>query len=159
MDDVDKIRAQWARQCPDLDTAPMGLIGRLARVSQHMSQAMAANFAAHGLSSAGFDVLATLLRSGPPHALSPGQLLATMMVTSGTMTNRIDQLEKDGLVARQRSLADKRSYAIGLTERGRAAVEGVLADHVKLQADLVAILPEDERVQLDGLLRSYLARI
>jgi len=159
MDEIDTIRAQWAQQRPDLDTAPMGLIGRLGRVAQYLSQEMEVTFARHGLTRAGFDVLATLLRSGPPHALTPNQLLATMMITSGTMTNRIDQLEQAGLVERVRNAGDKRSVLVGLTQAGREVIEAAVTDHVATQTRLVAALAPNERSQLDDLLRGFLAAL
>lgn len=152
MFDIDQIRAQWAQQRPDIDTAPMGLIGRVTRLSALFNDAMAKNFSNHGLSAASFDVLATLLRSGPPHSLSPNQLLATMMVTSGTMTNRIDQLEKDGLVARVPNPDDKRSIHVQLTARGIQRIDAALGDHVKLQAQLVQGLDLDDQATLNAIL-------
>lgn len=101
MDAVDRILKQWAIARPDLDTSAMGPIYRLSRVFYHLTRRMGETFARHGLNAAGFDVLATLRRSPPPHALSPGELMASMMITSGTMTNRVDQLAKAGLVTRQ----------------------------------------------------------
>ena len=88
MDGVDKILAQWNRERPDLDVGPMGLIGRLRRISRYLTREMEKTFAAHGLNDASFDVLATLRRSGSPYGQSPGDLQATMMITSGTMTYR-----------------------------------------------------------------------
>lgn len=159
MDDIDTIKAQWAQQRPDLDTDPMALIGRLMRVSQHLSRQMADTFAKFDLTSASFDVLATLLRSGPPHALSPNQLLSTMMITSGTMTNRIDQLEKQQLVKRIRSTEDRRSVKIALTDKGRRLIDEAVTAHVATQIRLVSALPAQDRAALDQLLRKYLAGI
>ena len=156
MYDIDDIRTQWARQRPDLDTAPMALIGRLIRVSAVLSQQMAKTFERHGLSAASFDVLATLLRSGSPHALSPNQLLATMMVTSGTMTNRIDQLVKDGLVARVKNPADKRSVMISLTPKGKVVIDAAVTDHVQTQARLVRIIDQGTQDGLNAGLQAYL---
>jgi DNA-binding MarR family transcriptional regulator len=156
MNDIDDIRAQWAKQRPDLDTAPMGLIGRVLRVSAHMSKEMAKTFDRHGLSAASFDVLATLLRSGPPHALSPNQLLATMMVTSGTMTNRIDQLCKEGLVARIQNPDDKRSVWISLTEKGRTVIDAAVTDHVQTQTRIVSGLSPAVQSALNAGLQAYL---
>ncbi len=156
MDRVDKIRAQWNRERPDLDVTPMELIGRFKRISQHLSQGMDKTFAAHGLNSASFDVLATLRRSGPPYRLSPGDLLATMMVTSGTMTNRIDQLEKAGLVKRIHNPKDGRSVIISLTDKGFAIVEAAVTEHVETQARLTSGLSAKERATLNGLLRKFL---
>ncbi len=159
MDEIDKIKAQWAQQRPDLDTDPMALIGRLMRVSQHLSQEMAENFAKFGLTSAGFDVLATLLRSGPPHALSPNQLLSTMMITSGTMTNRIDQLEKLALVKRIKSKEDRRSVLIALTDKGYTIVNDAVTAHVETQTRLVAVMSEKDKSSLNQVLRLYLSQI
>jgi DNA-binding MarR family transcriptional regulator len=156
MDPVDDILAQWRRERPDLDVTPMGLIGRLNRLARQLSREMEATFRAHGLNGASFDVLATLRRSGPPYALSPGRLMATMMITSGTMTNRIDQLEKAGLVTRSANPDDARSFIVGLTEQGFTVIDAAVTDHAVTQARLVARLPEADRAALDRLLRRYL---
>jgi DNA-binding MarR family transcriptional regulator len=102
-------------------------------------------------------VLATLRRSGPPYSLSPGDLLDTMMITSGTMTNRIDQLERAGLVARSLNPEDRRSVIISLTGKGRAVIDAAVTEHVETQARLVAILSEKENAALNALLTKYLA--
>lgn len=159
MDEIDTIKAQWAQQRPDLDTDPMALIGRLMRLSQHLSQEMAETFARFDLTGASFDVLATLLRSGPPHALSPNQLLSTMMITSGTMTNRIDQLEKQQLVKRIKSKEDRRSVQIALTEKGRTVIDEAVTAHVDTQTRLVSSLSHKEREVLDNLLQKYLSQL
>ena len=159
MDHIDRILAQWNRERPDLDVAPMGLIARLKRIARHLSAEMDKTFSRHGLNGASFDVLATLRRSGPPYALCPGDLLATAMVTSGTMTNRIDQLEKAGLVARRSNPEDGRSLIISLTEKGLALVEAAVTDHLATQTRLTSLLSDDERATLDRLLRTYLARL
>lgn len=157
MDKVDAIIAQWHRERPDLDVGPMETIGRLGRLARHLSREMEKTFAAHGLSAPGFDVLATLRRSGAPYALSPGDLLATTMVTSGSMTNRIDQLEKAGLVERRQNPEDRRSVVISLTETGFATIDACVTAHVETQARLLATLTPADKATLDGLLRSWLA--
>ena len=158
MDHVDRILEQWNRERPDLDVAPMGLLGRIARLRTHLAREVEQTLAAHGLNSATFDVLATLRRSGPPYALSPGDLLATTMVSSGTMTNRLDQLEKAGLVARTHNPEDRRSVIIALTEKGRTVVDEAVTAHVANQHRLVETLSPEERAALDGLLRIFLGR-
>ena len=136
----------------------MGLLGRIARLRTHLAREVEQTLAAHGLNSATFDVLATLRRSGPPYALSPGDLLATTMVSSGTMTNRLDQLEKAGLVARTHNPEDRRSVIIALTEKGHTVVDEAVTAHVANQHRLVETLLPTEREQLDGLLRTFLGR-
>ncbi|WP_095590040.1 MarR family winged helix-turn-helix transcriptional regulator [Actibacterium ureilyticum] len=157
MFDIEDIRAQWAKQRPDIDTGPMGLIGRVVRLSTLYSEQMGKTFAKHGLTAASFDVLATLLRSGPPHALSPNQLLATMMVTSGTMTNRIDQLEKDGFVARVPNPQDKRSVHVKLTASGIRKIDAAVSDHVVVQKRLVEGLSELDQSELNTILDKCLS--
>jgi DNA-binding MarR family transcriptional regulator len=159
MDRVDEILAQWNRERPDLDVAPMGLIGRITRLSLHLTREMEKTFVEYGLNRATFDVLATLRRSAPPHALSPGELMESMMVTSGTMTNRIDQLEKAGLITRRQNPDDGRSVIIGLTERGFAVIDAAVTAHVATQARLVSGLSPAERAALDQALRTFLSRL
>jgi len=134
----------------------MKLVGRFLRLNQHLNQGMAKTFAAHGLNLASFDVLATLRRAGAPYALSPNDLLATMMVTSGTMTNRVDQLSKLGLVERKQNPKDARSVIISLTEKGFTIVDSAVTDHVATQARLTSALSADEQEQLNGLLKKFL---
>ena len=159
MDETDKILAQWRSVRPDLDVAPMGLIGRLKRINQHLSREMDKTFAKHGLNLASFDVLATLRRSGPPYRLSPGDLLATMMVTSGTMTNRIDQLCKVGLVERIHNPDDGRSVIILLTDKGFDIIETTVTAHVHTQARLTQSLSIEESAALNKLLTKYLSNL
>jgi len=135
----------------------MGLLGRLARLRAHLAREIEKIFTEHGLTSASFDVLAALRRSGPPFQLSPGDLMATTMVTSGTMTNRIDQLEKAGLVERLDNPDDRRGVIIGLTEEGLKRVEAAVTDHVANQHRLLESLETKDRQALDALLRKLLA--
>jgi DNA-binding MarR family transcriptional regulator len=156
LDRVDHILAQWRRERPDLDVEPMALLGRLNRLTTHLAREVETVLLKHGLSSSAFDVLATLRRSGSPYRLSPGDLLAMTMVSSGTMTNRIDQLEKAGLVERIHNPNDRRSVLISLTERGFAIVEEAAGAHVENQHRLVAGLSEEERATLNQLLKRFL---
>lgn len=157
MDHIDQILRQWNRERPDLDVGPMGVIGRIRRLGAYLSREMEKTFAEYGLTSAGFDVLATLRRSGPPYSLSPGDLLNTMMITSGTMTHRVDQLEKAGLVSRTHNPEDRRSVIISLTEKGFAVIDAAVTAHVQTQARLTGVLSEEEMAALDSLLAKYLA--
>jgi len=157
MDHVDAILAQWRRERPDLDVEPMGLLGRMTRLTTHLRHEIERTLADHDLSAPSFDILATLRRSGAPYRLSPGELLATTMVTSGTMTNRIDQLEKIGLVARSPNPEDGRGVLVGLTAAGLERIEAALADHVATQHRVVSGLDPDACRALDALLARWLA--
>ncbi|MEB2848039.1 MarR family winged helix-turn-helix transcriptional regulator [Endobacterium cereale] len=154
MDQVDKVIEQWREVRPDLDTSTMGPIGRLTRAMKFMQAAAEQTFAAYNLNMAGFDVLSALRRSGSPYALSPGDLLASMMITSGTMTNRIDQLEKAGLVKRENDPNDARKAIVRLTPEGLQRIEGAIVEHIDTQRELLLSgLTEKEVTQLDKLLR------
>ncbi len=159
MDHVDKILSQWRQERPDLDIAPMGLIGRMKRLTLCLSREMEKTWAQFGLNAASFDVLATLRRSGAPFSLSPSDLIASTMVTSGTMTNRIDRLEKAGLVVRKQSPEDGRSFQVSLTDQGFEVIDAAVAAHVKTQERLVSGLTPQERSALDGLLKSFLGAV
>ncbi|MYN12589.1 MarR family transcriptional regulator [Pusillimonas sp. TS35] len=158
MDAIDKILLQWKQERPDLDVGPMGTIGRIKRLNQHLVRSMETTWAEYGLNAASFDVLATLRRAGSPHALSPGDLMASTMVTSGTMTHRIDQLEKAGLVERVKNPDDGRGFLISLSSNGYKLIDKAVTAHVETQARLVATLTDEQRSQLDDLLRQFLAR-
>ncbi|NIZ61033.1 MarR family transcriptional regulator [Sedimentitalea sp. CY04] len=140
MDHVDFITRQWEKERPDLDVTAMGIIGRVARLYLAYQKEMHKTFAEHGLNAAKFDVLATLRRAGDPYTLSPGVLLERTMVASGTMTNRIDRLESDGLVKRSTNPADSRSFLVGLTETGLSLIDKVVTEHVQTQASMIADL-------------------
>jgi DNA-binding MarR family transcriptional regulator len=157
MDKIDKIIKQWNTERPDLDVTAMSLIGRVKRVNGHLTKGMGETFAKHNLNLASFDVLATLRRSGSPFALSPNELLQTMMVTSGTMTNRIDQLVKVGLVERLTNPKDGRGFIISLTDTGMQVIDQTVTEHVQTQAELIKGLSSDEQQQLNRLLQKFLA--
>lgn len=156
---LDDIRAQWAAERPELDTAPMALIGRMGRVARALTAEMEATFARHGLNGASFDLLATLRRAGPPYALSAGELMARMMITSGTVTNRINRLEVQGLVERRADKDDARRAIVGLTDAGFAVIDRAVEDHVATQHRLTALLSREEFAQLDTVLEDWLGRL
>jgi DNA-binding MarR family transcriptional regulator len=159
MDHVDAILRQWRSERPDLDVTAMGTTGRINRLSGLFVREMEKTWARFGLHHAAFDVLATLRRSGPPYALSPGELITRTMVTSGTMTNRIDQLEKAGWVRRTQKEQDKRRFQIALTPQGRALIDRALAEHVKTLRRLTDGIAPKELTTLNGLLGKMLLNL
>ena len=156
-DHVDRILAQWRRERPELDVEPMGILGRLKRLTTHIGREVDEVLLKHGLSSSAFDVLATLRRSGAPYRLSPGELLDMTMVSSGTMTNRIDQLEKAGFVERMLNPEDRRSVLIALTGKGFATVEEAVGAHVANQHRLTRNLTAEDKAEFDRLLTKFLS--
>ena len=156
-DDVDDIVATWQRERPDLDVSPLQVLSRVSRLARHLDRARRAAFAAHGLETWEFDVLSALRRQGPPYQLSPGSLLRATLVTSGTMTNRIDRLAAAGLVSRHRDARDKRGVLVQLTERGRSTVDAALVDLLARERELLTGLDAGRQHELASLLRVLLA--
>jgi DNA-binding MarR family transcriptional regulator len=157
-DEVDTIVEAWRRERPDLDVTPMEVLSRISRLARHLDRVRASAFSAHQLESWEFDVLAALRRSGPPYRLSPGRLLRETMVTSGTMTNRVDRLAARGLVARQDHPDDRRGVLVQLTEAGSEAVDAALAKLLAAEHEILAALDVTEHDQLARSLRLLLAR-
>ena len=155
-DGVDLILEQWRRERPDLDATPMGVIGRISRLSRELERRLEPVYARHGLESGLFDVLATLRRAGPPHRLRPTDLAESLMLTSSGATKRLDRLEQAGLIARRPDPSDRRGILIELTPAGRRLVDSTVAEHVANESNLLSALTRAERLQLASLLRKLL---
>lgn len=155
-DEVDRLVGAWRAERPELDVDPLHVLSRVSRLARHLDRARRAVFAAHDLESWEFDVLTALRRAGTPYQLNPGQLLRATLVTSGTMTNRIDRLAAAGLVERHPDPQDKRGVQVRLTETGRARVDAAFNDLLDREHDLLAALSEADRKHLADLLRTLL---
>ncbi|MFJ8647184.1 MarR family winged helix-turn-helix transcriptional regulator [Streptomyces sp. NPDC093546] len=156
-DPVDAITAQWAVVRPDLDTVPMAVFGRVYRLAHSIGARVDKAYAPFGVSRGEFDVLATLRRSGEPYTLSPRELSATLMLTTGGMTGRLDKLERAGLLTRNPDPNDRRGLRVTLTERGRELVDEAVAAGLAVQREaLEAALDPAEAEQLSALLRKLL---
>ncbi|MCR4512478.1 MarR family winged helix-turn-helix transcriptional regulator [Aeromicrobium sp. 50.2.37] len=153
-DEVDDIVAAWQRERPDLDTTPMQVLSRVTRLARHLDRARRAAFAAHSLEPWEFDVLSALRRSGPPYQLSPGRLVTETLVTSGTMTNRVDRLTERGLVSREADPADRRGVQVTLTAAGRSAVDAALDELLEQERSLLSSLPPRDAEALAASLRT-----
>jgi DNA-binding MarR family transcriptional regulator len=156
-DEVDELVAAWRVQRPDLDVAPLQVLSRVSRLARHLDIARRSAFTGHGLEAWEFDVLSALRRAGPPFQLTPGALLRATLVTSGTMTNRIDRLAAAGLVRREPDPRDRRGVLVTLTDQGQAVVDAALTDLLDREQALLAGLGEGQRQQLADLLRTLLA--
>jgi DNA-binding MarR family transcriptional regulator len=157
-DEVDQILEDWGRERADLDIAPLAVLSRVTRLARHLDRARQTAFAAHDLESWEFDVLAALRRAGPPYELSPGRLVDVTLVTSGTMTNRVDRLEARGLVRRGPDPSDRRGVLVRLTPSGQQAVDGALADLLDRERELLAGLDVAQQDHLADLLRRLLGQ-
>ena len=160
MDRAAKAVEQWKRERPDLDVSPMLVLGRLNEASSLIARdRLAPLFARFGLQAGEFDVLATLRRSGAPYALTPTALYEATMVTSGAMTNRLDRLEKAGLIERGPHPNDRRGIVVQLTEKGLALIDEALTAHVANEHEILAGLSDTERETLSRLLEKLIGSV
>ena len=159
-DRVARIQAEWARERPDVDTGPQGVIGRLHRIANHLTGELTLLYAQYGLSEGEFDVLAALRRAGAPYERAPGEIALHTMVTTGAVTKRVDRLEQAGLVRRRRSDDDGRGRVVRLTPAGKRLIDKAFAAHMANEQRLLneALTPADAQ-QLERLLAAWLARI
>ncbi len=155
-DRVWRIQQEWARERPDLDVSPQGVIGRLHRLAAFLTEELSTVYRRHGLGEGDFDVLATLRRAGTPYERTAGELAEHTMVTTGAMTKRIDRLEGAGLVGRRTSDSDGRGRVIGLTPAGRELIDAAFTDHMANEHRLVGQLTPAEADQLALLLKKWL---
>jgi len=157
VDEVDRIIEAWQHERPDLDVTPLHILSRVLRLARHLDLTRGSTFAQHGLEGWGFEVLSALRRAGAPYQLSPGQLVAQTLVTSGTMTNRVDRLAARGLVGRGPDPNDRRGVKVTLTAAGRVLIDDAMADLLDRERILLNQLPPSERERLTELLRRLLS--
>lgn len=157
-DEVDRIVAAWRRERPDLDLEPLTVFSRVDRLARHLDRARRAAFAHAHLETWEFDVLSALRRAGDPYRLSPGALVTQTLVTSGTMTNRIDRLESRGLVERRRSPDDRRGILVELTTDGLDRVDTAMTDLLAVETRVLDTLAPAERPALAALLRTVVGQ-
>ena len=158
-DRVDEIVERWETIRPELDAGPMLVIGRIARLAAVLDERLRPPFAAAGLAAGDFDLLAALRRQGPPHAASPGDLAAAMLVTTGATTKRIDRLERQGYVTRRTATTDRRGRVVALTTAGRRLTDRLIARHLDNEAALLGGLTTNQRDQLARLLKTLAASL
>jgi DNA-binding MarR family transcriptional regulator len=156
-DEVDRLVTAWRAERPDLDVEPLEVLSRVSRLAKHLDRARRDAFDEHDLEPWEFDVLTALRRGGKPYELSPGALLRATLVTSGTMTNRIDRLAQAGLVRRRPDPEDRRGVLVSLTELGLERVDAAFAGLLRREHELLAGLPVPSRQSLAALLRTLLA--
>ncbi len=152
-DEVDRIVGAWQRERPDLDFEPLQVLSRVDRLSRHLDRARRAAFAASRLESWEFDVLSALRRAGKPYELSPKALLQQTLVSSGTMTNRIDRLVERELVERRADPGDGRGILVTMTPAGQSRVDAAISTLLVSEAELLDALNSAEQERVAALLR------
>jgi len=152
-DEVDELVEAWHRERADLDLAPVEVFSRVGRLARLLDKARRDAFSAHSIETWEFDVLAALRRAGKPYQLTPGALLRQTLVTSGTMTNRVDRLAQRGFVERSPDPRDRRGVLVTLTAAGKRTVDGAFESLLASERDLLAHLSDDDHAQLAALLK------
>ncbi|AUA59157.1 Multiple antibiotic resistance protein marR [Achromobacter spanius] len=155
---VDLVISQWSTECPTQDFAAMAVITRVFRLNAFATRNVNRSFRRHNLHQGEFDVLATLYRTGAPHAMNPQKLVDALLLTSGAMTNRLDRLEQAGLLVRNPNPDDRRGIIVSLTAEGLRVIKLVLKDYLKDLGELLDPLSVAERKQLAGLLKKLLLK-
>lgn len=157
MDAIDRVVEQWAKEKPELETEPMAMMGRIMRIAKYMETQVAELHKKYDMKLGEFDVLATLRRSGKPYRLTPSELIGSMMLTSGAMTNRLDKLEAKGLISREHSKEDRRSVSVQLTKDGLFLIDQMMTEHVEMQKKLVKSLSASQKKNTNQLLKTWLS--
>ncbi|MFA0014123.1 MarR family transcriptional regulator [Vibrio lentus] len=157
MDAIDRVVEQWAKEKPELETEPMAMMGRIMRIAKYMETQVAELHKKYDMKLGEFDVLATLRRSGKPYRLTPSELIGSMMLTSGAMTNRLDKLEAKGLISREHSKEDRRSVSVELTKDGLILIDQMMTEHVEMQKKLVKSLSASQKKNTNQLLKTWLS--
>ena len=156
---IDRMNEQWRQARPDLDPTPLEVVGRVMVLAQHLERSVTAALAPHGLSLGQFDILATLRRQGPAGRLTPTQLMQSVVLSSGGLTNRLDRLEGAGLIAREPDPEDRRGVVVGLTKQGCAAIDAATDTRfAEARASLPTLRPKEIEALAD-LLRKWLAAV
>ncbi|HEY6935047.1 MAG TPA: MarR family transcriptional regulator [Marmoricola sp.] len=155
-DEVDELVEAWHRERSDLDLSPVEVFSRISRLSRHLDLARRQAFTAHRIEPWEFDVLAALRRAGKPYQLTPGRLIRETLVTSGTMTNRVDRLAARGLVRRSPDPADRRGVLVGLTQEGRRTVDAAFEELLNRERALLEALTEADRARLAAQLKTLM---
>ena len=155
-DHIDRVVQLWKAERPEYDLAPVEIIGRAGRIMEHVDRALEAKFEEFQISRASFDVLVALRRNGKPYELTQRELMRSLFRTSGSMSLRVDSLEKQGFVQRRPDSDDRRSVFVRLTPKGTELLEVLIPEHFENENSLIAGLTKAERAQLIILLRKWL---
>jgi DNA-binding MarR family transcriptional regulator len=158
MDLIDRMNEQWRAARPDLDPGPLEVVGRVIVLAQYLERSVNAALAAHGLTLGQFDILATLRRQ-PDGRLTPTQLMRSVMLSSGGMTNRLDRLEEAGWIRREPDPEDRRGVVVGLTRKGRELIDAATATRFAEARNSLPPLDGNEMREMKRLLQKWLSAV
>jgi DNA-binding MarR family transcriptional regulator len=155
-DRIDELLEKWAPKLPPIDLDIEGAVQRIQWIYKLIERQMDETLGEHELSHGEWKLLRELAMEDPPYRSSPGRLAKREGLSSGAMTNRLDQLEKAGLVRRLPDPDDRRALKVELTEKGHKLWADSLSAQANKEANLAASLDERELAQLNKLLRKVL---
>lgn len=150
---------EWGRERPDLDVAPIGVMGRLRLAGLLVEQFYEASVAPFGIRASDFFLLSELRRAGPPFALSPGDLSALLVLSTGGITRQLDQLESRSWIRREPDPNDRRGVRVFLTEEGLELIDEALSTHFENEAQLLEPFDAREQDRIATLLRELITVI
>lgn len=158
-DPVDSVIDGWKTVRPNLDPSPLGLVGRVLVLADHLQRSVDAALEKHSLTLGLFDILATLRRNGKKGGMTPGQLLKSVVLSSGGLTSRLDKLEAAGLIERDDDPDDRRGVVVTLTAKGKRVIDAATATRFDEAKKSLPPLTDDDRDALEGMLRIWLAAV
>ncbi|MCE9529530.1 MAG: MarR family transcriptional regulator [Planctomycetes bacterium] len=154
-DIIDEMNAAWKRELPELDPSPLEIVGRVIVIAEHLERSVNAALEPFGLSLGQFDILATLRRQGPEGKMTPTQLMKSVMLSSGGMTNRIDRLEQAELIRREEDPDDRRGVVVGLTTKGRELIDKATAARFAEAKESLPPFNAKDTKELTRMLRNW----
>ncbi|MGO1592454.1 MAG: MarR family winged helix-turn-helix transcriptional regulator [Ancrocorticia sp.] len=156
-DEVDGIVAAWGRERTDFDPEPLSVFSRLLRLDRHIDRMRRQAFSKYGIESWEFEMLAALRRQGEPYRLTAGRLVQETLVSSGTVTNRIDRMVTHGYAERHPDPNDRRVVHVQATARGVELVDAAMADLLEAEQRKLEDMAAQDQRELADLLRQLLA--
>jgi DNA-binding MarR family transcriptional regulator len=156
-DVIDRVEYEWRRERPDMDASSIGIVSRIWRIGRHLEQQRKEQLAEFSTDRGTIDVLSMLRRSGAPYRRSAGELTRSALITPGGVSQRLEKLERAGLVTRHVDTSDRRRVDVELTVAGVNLADSVAAGLMEHDATVLArALTANEQCRLRALLRKLL---
>lgn len=155
-DSIDRSLDRIIEQFPMIDREVEAAVDRMWTLSRHLERLWDSTAERFGLSQSGEYKVLLRLRQAPEGKMRPGELSSCLMLSTGAMTNRLDRLERAGLVTRDRDPDDRRGVIVRLTDRGVEVIDGALAEQAKEEQRVMSVLKPEEQRRLNALLRKLM---
>ena len=150
---IDKLVSDWAKERPEIDAAPMLVVGRIIQLGKKLERRATLAIQDDGIQYTELDVLATLRRSGHPYCLTPTALGQSVIITSGALTALLNRLERRELISRMPDETDGRVKLACLTALGKELIDRAIVLRFSEAADAINALGSDEKRVLASLLK------